>query len=135
MRYKSELESKLIDLGFRLEYKTYGGKHSEYVKEYCYKGKINCSIGSGDKEITTNVLLNAKRNKVNLVSIEYDIDDKNVSVEVARDLCLYAMECENTILRLVNDEDDLSVDEVVEVVEATSDEEDSWVSHTWRTSW
>ena len=125
MRYKSELECKLIDLGFRLEYKTYGGKHSEYVKEYCYKGKINCSIGSGNKEITTNVLLNAKRNKVNKVYIEYDIDSKNISIEAARELCLFAIECDNTILRLVYDEDDLSDDEVVEVVEATSDEEDS----------
>lgn len=122
MRYKSELESKLIDLGFRLEYKTYGGKHSEYVKEYCYKGYID--LENQEKPIKVNVLLNTKRDRVNSVSIEYVIDNKNIRVEDATNICLCAMECENTILRLVND-DELSVDEVVQVAEVNNDEEDS----------
>lgn len=36
----TKLEQKLIDNGYKLEFKSYVGKHSQKVEFYCYKGQL-----------------------------------------------------------------------------------------------
>ena len=37
----TKLEQKLIDNGYKLEFKSYVGKHSQKVEFYCYKGQLD----------------------------------------------------------------------------------------------
>ena len=37
----TKLEQKLIDNGYKLEFKSYAGKHSQKVEFYCYKGQLD----------------------------------------------------------------------------------------------
>ena len=36
----TKLEQKLIDNGYKLEFKSYVGRHSQKVEFYCYKGQL-----------------------------------------------------------------------------------------------
>lgn len=52
----TKLEQKLINNGYKLEFKSYIGKHSQKVEFYCYKGQL--------ENYEVLIYLNSKRSKV-----------------------------------------------------------------------
>lgn len=72
----TELENKLIEKGFRLSHKTYSGKHSQFVNEYVYTGKVFCYFDDGSYTVPTNVVLDQKRTTIKDISIENWFDSK-----------------------------------------------------------
>lgn len=103
----TELEQKLLDKGFRLTQKTYGGKHSQFVHEYIYVGEI---VKDNEKErieerVFCEVHLNQKKNHINCVYFEnltsyFSLVDLPL-MENYLDLIRYAT---NEIMRLENNE-------------------------------
>lgn len=72
----TELENKLIEKGFRLSHKTYSGKHSQFVNEYVYVGKVWYQYDKDSLTLPVLVVLNAKRDKVLDISMENCFDDR-----------------------------------------------------------
>lgn len=74
-RKVSELEEKLIMLGFVLESKTYYGKHSQFVKHYVYRGTTFIELSNGEKmSVPTKVYLDRNREKVEEIKIANFLD-------------------------------------------------------------
>lgn len=102
----TELEEKLIDMGFKLSHKTYGGKKSQFVKDYVYGGEIIYFDEDAEIEIPVKVQveLEPKREKVNVVSIQNFLQTHpNLTIRYLRRYLEIALYCENEILRLVEE--------------------------------
>ena len=102
-RKVTELEQKLLDKGFRLSYKTYGGKHSQYVDEYHYLGEQN--FYDEELDINTSVLvkviLNSKKDKILAIFIVNPLNNfEFISKEELQYFLIIATHFENEIRRL-----------------------------------
>ena len=92
MRKQTDLEKKLIELGLRLSYKTYTGKHSEYVKEYVYEGVMEIPYHGVGTAITLKVVIDPTR-KLILDIRNYE----DLNINDLRDMVDKLEQCERTI--------------------------------------
>lgn len=102
-RKVSELEQKLLDKGFRLTHKTYGGKHSQFVDKYHYLGELNFFDETLDMNtnVLVRVILNNKKDKIIDISIINALSTFDfVSKELLQDYLIIATYFENDIRRL-----------------------------------
>lgn len=97
----TELENNLIEKGFKLSYKTYRGKHSQYVDDYVYRGKVQCDLNSGESySVQVKVIINSKKNSIKSIWIGNNCRDfVNVSdIAILRECYSivnnYVRECE-----------------------------------------
>ena len=102
----TKLEQKLIDKGYKLEFKSYVGKHSQKVEFYCYKGQLE------DYEVL--IYLDSKRVRVDHYCFENKapryIDEENITTleRVYRELTDF-------IFSLSNEENQEEIVEIVEI--------------------
>ena len=97
----TELEQKLLDKGFVLESKSYWGKHSQRVHYYLYLGQVNVDNGF---IVTTQVVLNAKKNKIEEVNVDNVVaHDRFVYVETLKIYADLAVKVRDEILGLENE--------------------------------
>lgn len=75
MRKQTDLEKKLIELGLRLSYKTYTGKHSEYVKEYVYEGVLEYEYNGCLVAVSIKVYIDPSRENVKDVKFNLNMQD------------------------------------------------------------
>jgi len=95
MRKQTDLEKKLIELGLRLSYKTYTGKHSEYVKEYVYEGVMEIPWKGVYSAITIKVVIDPTRKEI------LDIRNfEDISLNYLREMVDKLEQCERTITDL-----------------------------------
>lgn len=67
-RKKTQLETKIEERGFKLIYKTYKGKKSQFVEFYVYKGNVN--------NFFVYIYLDYKRERVDHYEIENGLPNR-----------------------------------------------------------
>lgn len=116
-RKKTELERYLLDKGWELSYKTYGGKHREKTLCYVYEKTFNDIMG----DFRAKAMLNQKRDEI--MAYYYE----GVKEEFHSKASFMIEEARNSAvkeeLRLATLPDINFDDEVVETVEAVEDVE------------
>ena len=90
----TDLEQKLIEKGFRLDHKTYAGKHSQFVNEFVYIGfqDVPQLDHSPALNVWVEVKLNAKRDRIISVITKDLLSFEGISLELANvvyDICKY----------------------------------------------
>ena len=105
----TKLEQKLIDNGYKLEFKSYVGKHSQKVEFYAYKGQL--------EDYQVLIYLDSKRTKVDHYCFEnkaprYIGCENIVTLErVYKELTDFLYSISDSVLNEENQE------EIVEIVE------------------
>ena len=108
-RRKTQLEEKLLGLGYYLESKDYAGKHSQITLSYTY-GK---DILFGGSVVPVQVIINQKRNEVLEVRVK---NFKNEYLNMTN-IEFFEEVFDKVCAELDNETPTENVDEVVEVVE------------------
>lgn len=109
MRLKTQLEESLIKKGFKLAYKTYTGKHSQFVEYYVYEGSF--------REYFIRAYLS--RNRENIVS--FSMSGDRWSIYNTYDIEKMKNDYESVKEFLENKDDELTDDEVVEIAEVNNE--------------
>ena len=109
----TKLEQKLIDNGYKLDFKSYVGKHSQKVEFYCYKGHL--------ENYEVLIYLDSKRVKVDHYCFENKtpryIDEENIETleRVYKELTEF-------IYSLTNDYGTIEKqEEIVEILESENE--------------
>ena len=109
----TKLEQKLIDNGYKLEFKSYVGKHSQKVEFYCYKGQLE------DYEVL--IYLDSKRTRVDHYCFENKapryIGCENICTleRVYKELTDFLYSISDSVLNEENQE------EIVEILESENE--------------
>ena len=110
-RIRTQLEESLIKKGFKLIYKTYTGKHSQFIEYYVYSGSY--------KDYDIKIYLNSHRSKIISFTMNngaFMMKDYHFNIDEFKND--YDAICE--YIHKVGDE--LTDDEIVEIVEASENE-------------
>ena len=105
----TKLEQKLIDKGYKLEFKSYVGKHSQKVEFYCYKGQL--------ENYEVLIYLDSKRVKVDHYCFENKAP-RYISCENIDTLERIYQELTTFIYFLSNEE---NPEEIVEILESENE--------------
>ena len=119
-RHITDLEKSLIDNGFRLDHKIYGGKHSQFVSGYLYVGVKNIATAFKYHEnVAIQVLLDSKRTKVENILVENLYSDPFVDYHTTQSLLELYLQVESIVLKITKpDCCDSEDDEIVEILES-----------------
>ena len=109
-RTSTLLEEKLIKKGFHLSYKTYKGKHSQFVEFYVYNGLLD--------NYEVMIYLDRKREKVDHYTIK-NVSQVYLGYENIQILENVYQELSSFVYSL---SDDYSVEEQEEIVEVVESE-------------
>lgn len=111
----TKLEQKLIDNGYKLEFKSYVGKHSQKVEYYCYKGHL--------ENYEVLIYLDSKRSRVDHYCFEnktprfIGLENIETLERVYRELTnfIYSLSVDYTLTENVD------VDETIAILESENE--------------
>ena len=109
----TKLEQKLIDNGYKLEFKSYVGKHSQKVEFYCYKGQL--------EDYQVLIYLDSKRQVVDHYCFEnktpryIGLENIETLERVYKELTNFIYSISNEMLNLEEQE------EIVEILESENE--------------
>lgn len=108
----TKLEQKLINKGYKLEFKSYVGKHSQKVEFYCYKGQL--------ENYEVLIFLDSKRSRVDHYCFE-NKTPRYIGLENIETLERVYKELTEFIYSLSCEKQHENPEEIVEILESENE--------------